>query len=62
MNKHNELTHYYFLEYLCDYTKGTLVPADDLAEAKWVEKSEISNISLTLPGQGMYRELGWIED
>ncbi len=61
LNKHNELTHYYFLEYLCNYAGGELKASDDLAEAKWVKKSELSNIHLTPPSQEMYQELGWIK-
>lgn len=59
-NKHGEMTHYYFLEYLCDYAGGQVKPADDLAEAKWVDKKDLKNIQLTPPSQAMYRELGWI--
>lgn len=60
-NKFGELTHYYFLEYLCDFAGGELKAADDLAEAKWVDKKELADISLTPPSQEMYRELGWIK-
>ena len=59
-NKHGELTHYVFLEYLCDYVNGKIKAADDLAEAKWIAKSELKNISVTPPSAEMYRELGWI--
>lgn len=60
-NKNGEMTHYYFLEYLCDFAGGELQAADDLAEAKWVEKKDLVDISLTPPSQEMYRELGWIK-
>lgn len=59
-NKHGEMTHYYFLEYLCDYASGDLCASDDLAEAKWVDKNELKDISLTPPSQAMYKELNWI--
>ena len=59
-NKHGEMTHYFFLEYLCDYAGGDLKPSDDLAEAMWVKKVELKNYSLTPPSQEMYRELGWL--
>lgn len=59
-NKHGEMTHYYFLEYLCDYGSGELQADDDLAEARWVKKSELSSYSLTPPSQKMYKELGWL--
>lgn len=61
-NKRGEMTHYYFLEYLCDYAGGNLTPADDLAEAKWVDKDMLKNVSLTPPSQEMYHELNWIKD
>lgn len=60
-NKEGELTHYYFLEYFCDYAGGELKPDDDLAEAKWMSKDELKAISLTPPSQEMYRELGWVK-
>jgi len=59
-NKHGELTHYYFLEYLCEYATGEMRPDDDLVEAKWVTKEDLKDISLTPPSQEMYRELGWL--
>lgn len=60
-NKEGEMTHYYFLEYLCEYASGELKPDDDLAEAKWVNRGELKEVSLTPPSQEMYRELGWIK-
>ncbi len=60
VNKDQEMTHYYFLEYLCDYESGELTPDDDLAEAKWVPKDELKNMPLTPPSKEMYRELGWM--
>lgn len=60
LNKHGEMTHYYFLEYLCDYVGGELKPDDDLAEAKWVKKKDLKNYSLTPPSIAMYKELGWL--
>ena len=59
-DKNGEMTHYYFLEYLCGYAGGSLQPADDLAEAKWFTKKELKDVSLTPPSQEMYKELGWI--
>ncbi len=53
-------THFYFLEYICDYSSGTLQATDDLAEAIWVDKKDIKNYKLTPPSQEMYRELRWI--
>ena len=60
LNKHGEMTHYYFLEYLCDYAGGELKASDDLAEARWVAKSELKNYKLTPPSEEMYKELGWL--
>lgn len=59
-NKHGEMTRHYFLEYLCDYSSGEMKPNDDLVEAKWVTKDDLTNISLTPPSQEMYKELGWL--
>lgn len=59
-NKQGEMTHYYFLEYLCEYADGDMQPDDDLIEAKWVTKEEMKNIPLTPPSQEMYRDLGWL--
>lgn len=59
-NKDGEPTHYYFLEYLCDYASGQLKPAADLAEAQWVNKTDLKGVNLTPPSQEMYRELGWL--
>ena len=59
LNKYNELVHYYFLEYLCNYIDGDLKASDDLVEAKWVQKSELYKVNHTPPSQEMYRELGW---
>lgn len=59
-NKEGQMTHYYFLEYLCDYAGGELKPSDDLAEAKWVGRENLKSVNLTPPSRKMYRELGWI--
>jgi len=59
-NKHGEMTHYYFLEYLCDYESGELKAGDDAAEVKWVDKSELKNVLLTPPSKEMYKELRWL--
>jgi len=56
-NKHGEMTHYYFLEYLCEYENGDPKPNDDLVELKWVQKNEIKDLVLTIPGQELFREL-----
>lgn len=60
-NKHGEMTQYIFLEYLCDYDTGEMGPADDLAEARWVDKNDLAGFALTPPSEEMYRELGWIK-
>ncbi|HUW21473.1 MAG TPA: NUDIX domain-containing protein [Candidatus Bathyarchaeia archaeon] len=60
-NKKRVMTHYYFLEYLCDYAGGELRPGDDLAEAEWFEKSKLVLVRLTPPSKDLYRELGWIK-
>jgi ADP-ribose pyrophosphatase YjhB (NUDIX family) len=59
-NKNGEPTHYYFLEYLCDYASGEPRPGDDLAEVRWVQKSDLQHTSVTPPSVEMYKELGWI--
>jgi len=59
-NKHDELTHYYFLEYLCSVSKGKLKAADDLVKAKWVNKGDLLKVQLTPPSKEMYKELGWL--
>ncbi len=60
-NKHNELTHYFFLEYLCDYESGQSQVGDDFAQIEWFDIPELKNTSLTPPSQEMFRELGWIK-
>ena len=59
-NHNGEMTHFYFLEYVCDYDSGELKAGDDLAEVQWVEKKGLKNFSLTPPSEEMYKELGWI--
>ena len=59
-NKHGEMTHYYFLEYPCDYQSGTLAPGDDLVEAIWAPKEDLSQYTLNPASEAMYKELGWL--
>jgi ADP-ribose pyrophosphatase YjhB (NUDIX family) len=61
IDKNGNPIHFYFLEYLCDYSEGELKPSDDLAEAIWIKKEDLRNYSLTPPSQEMYKELGWIK-
>jgi len=60
-NKHGELTHYHFIEYLCDYAGGTLAPGDDLAEAVWAPKDQLSQYTFNEASEEMYKELGWLQ-
>ncbi len=62
IDKHGNPVHYCFLEYLCDYEIGTLAPGDDLAQAMWVKRDDLAEVSLTPPSQEMYREFGWIQE
>ncbi len=59
-NKHGVLTHYIFLEYLCDAVTPAITPGDDIAHVEWVERSKLGKLSLTPPSKQMYQELGWI--
>lgn len=59
-NKHWIETYYVFLEYLCEYNTGEVIPGDDIAEIQWVDKENLKNIPLTPPSIEMYKELGRI--
>jgi len=59
-NKYGVLTHYIFLEYLCEYKSGKPTPNDDIKEVKWVDKRNLPNVQVTKPSHEMYKELGWI--
>jgi ADP-ribose pyrophosphatase YjhB (NUDIX family) len=59
-DKHGELTHYYFLVYLCDYARGELTAGDDLAEALWVPRGKLATYPLNPPSQKLFHELGWL--
>ncbi len=41
--------HYVLLDYLCDVTGGTLAPASDAADARWVALDEIHELDLPGP-------------
>ncbi len=41
--------HYVLVDYLCDVTEGTLVPASDAADARWVAFDEIHEMDLPEP-------------
>ena len=39
--------HYVLIDYLCRAIGGTLVAADDVSQAEWVERGEVSRLKLT---------------
>ena len=59
-NKLGEMTHYTFLEYLCDYAGGSIHPDSEYSEAQFFDKEELKKLDLTPPSREMYDALGWL--
>ena len=58
-DKKGEMTHYLFIDYLVKYKSGTAKANDDVAEIKWIDKSDIKNIPLSRPTIKLFKELHW---
>jgi len=56
-DKHGVMTHYIFLVYRARHASGTLRPADDLKELRWVKKEELSRMPLTRPSKKLLPSL-----
>ncbi len=39
--------HYVLIDYLCRVTGGALQPGDDVSEARWVERTRLSQYRIT---------------
>lgn len=55
-----ELTHYYSLQYICDYAGGELKAGDGLAGGKWIKRADLYKYALAPPDQAALRALGWL--
>jgi len=53
-NWHNDLTHFIFLIFRCQYKDGTLKPGDDISVAEWVKKSEVMAFNLNMPTRKLF--------
>ncbi len=59
-DKHGEKTHYIFLIFKAKYLSGEPEPGDDIAELKWVEKTDLSSIELPRPSIKLFKKLDFI--
>ncbi|MBU0648463.1 NUDIX domain-containing protein [Patescibacteria group bacterium] len=59
MDENGEDAHYIFLEYMCDYAGGKVVPDENFEKWEWHHKDELKDLKLTPPSREMYVELGW---
>lgn len=56
-NKNGVKTHYIFLVFRAKYKSGALKPADDIAELKWIKKSDLSKAKLNMPTIKLFKKL-----
>ncbi|HSW96511.1 MAG TPA: NUDIX domain-containing protein [Candidatus Saccharimonadales bacterium] len=57
-NKYGEMTYYIFLDFIAEYKSGTITPGDDIAEVKWVDKSELEKINVNEPTKKLFKKMG----
>ena len=56
-DKHGEPTYYIFLQYVCDYESGKLVPGDDMYHFEWVNKNDVLKYNLNKRSRKMLESL-----
>lgn len=59
-DKHGEMMHYIFLDFKAQYASGEIEAGDDIHHLKWVEKSELKNLTLNKPSIKFLKKLKYI--
>ncbi|MBS1267166.1 MAG: ADP-ribose pyrophosphatase [Candidatus Woesearchaeota archaeon] len=58
-NKHGEMTHYLFLEFLAESTSKHARAGSDLIKLKWFDKSELKDLKIPPPSVKIFKKLGY---
>ncbi len=53
-------TFYIYLDYLCEYQSGNLVPGAGIEKLEWIPISELANYDLVPPSRALFSELGYL--
>lgn len=53
-------TFYIYLDYLCEYTSGELVPAEGIEKLEWVPIEQLSNYDLVPPSRKLFKKIGYL--
>lgn len=49
-----------YLDTICDYVSGDLVPAEGIERLEWVPISELANYDIVPPSRILFKKLGYI--
>lgn len=60
-NHDGEITFYVYLDYLCEYVSGDLVPAEGIEKLEWASISELGNYDLVPPSRKLFTKLGYLK-
>lgn len=55
-----ETAYYVYLDYLCEYVSGDLIPGEGIERLEWVPISELENYDLVPPAKKLFAKLGYL--
>ena len=54
------MTFYIYLDYLCEYVSGDLVPAEGIEKLEWVPIEQLSSYDLVPPSRKLFKKIGYL--
>jgi NUDIX domain len=55
-----KLTFYIYLDYLCEYISGELVPGQGIEKLEWVHISKLPDYDLVPPSKKLFKRIGYL--
>ena len=52
---------YIYLDYLCEYKGGELIPGEGIEKLEWVPILELGNYDLVPPSKKLFKKLGYLD-
>lgn len=60
-DKNGEEMYYFFLQFVCDFSSGTLRAGDDMHKFEWVDIKNLSKYNLNKPTKILFKKLGYLK-
>ncbi len=54
------ITFYVYLNYLCEYVSGELIPSEGIEKLAWVSIEQLSSYDLVPPSRKLFKKIGYL--